>query len=649
MKIQSAIRHERGVRRTFSASPFQALLNASATGLRSAGVALLLLPLLAASPRSATLESLPGLPFTPSAQPLGRLGLNVGLGAYGHADARLVENRSFLFDSTGIRGEEDTSVIQDLQSGTLRMNVVLGVARYLELGISVPLHFDLIADSIKASKLTGSGAGDPTLSAKTGFAAAGDHILDFGLLVSATLPTKSPKGFLPKHTGSLDAGDTAPPRFFSSYASGWSARALATLDLTRLETPIPFRAHAGAGLKNAGVGKDRLLLGGGLEWVPIPYLGFFAEAQTETRSDRVSEALGKDLFQATAGFWANSDEGMFFSAGVHRRLSKADYTTYHKPEGGGVFKYRAGAAPELALALTIGWSGMLAPQDMDKDGVPDSQDPCPNDAEDKDGFQDFDGCPERDNDEDSVSDGSDRCPLEPEDRDGIEDGDGCPDHDNDGDNIPDALDKCPHEPEDLDNIEDYDGCPDLDNDKDGVLDAQDKCPTQPEDKDGYEDADGCPDPDNDGDRILDAMDKCPAEPETQNGFEDEDGCPDLTRQREGALLPQRFVLKGVKFRAHTTELLSSSYAALDSLAANLKTSPGVMVEIRSYMDKSGSELDQFRITEAWANTVRKYLLTLGVPGNQVLARGMGSRDSIAPNTTAGNRAQNRRVEVHRLN
>jgi outer membrane protein OmpA-like peptidoglycan-associated protein len=74
-----------------------------------------------------------------------------------------------------------------------------------------------------------------------------------------------------------------------------------------------------------------------------------------------------------------------------------------------------------------------------------------------------------------------------------------------------------------------------------------------------------------------------------------------------------------------------------------------MVEVRSYMDKNGSELDQLRVTEAWATTVRKYLITLGVPGNQVLARGMGSRDPVAPNTTAGNRAQNRRVEVHRLN
>jgi outer membrane protein OmpA-like peptidoglycan-associated protein len=47
-------------------------------------------------------------------------------------------------------------------------------------------------------------------------------------------------------------------------------------------------------------------------------------------------------------------------------------------------------------------------------------------SEDRDGFQDQDGCPEPDNDADGIADGSDRCRLDPEDRDGFEDDDGCP-------------------------------------------------------------------------------------------------------------------------------------------------------------------------------------------------------------------------------
>ena len=78
-----------------------------------------------------------------------------------------------------------------------------------------------------------------------------------------------------------------------------------------------------------------------------------------------------------------------------------------------------------------------------------------------------------DRDHDGIPDDVDRCPDQPEDRDGWQDEDGCPDPDNDGDGIPDALDKCPNEPEDKDGFEDENGCPDPDNDRDGIPDAFD--------------------------------------------------------------------------------------------------------------------------------------------------------------------------------
>ncbi len=132
-----------------------------------------------------------------------------------------------------------------------------------------------------------------------------------------------------------------------------------------------------------------------------------------------------------------------------------------------------------------------------------------------------------DEDGDGIDDRVDKCPNEAEDKDGFEDADGCPDPDNDQDGILDAVDQCPLVPEDLDGFEDADGCPDPDNDNDGILDKDDKCPNEPEDFDGFEDRDGCPDPDNDGDGIPDTDDLCPLSPENKNGFEDQDGCPDV--------------------------------------------------------------------------------------------------------------------------
>lgn len=98
--------------------------------------------------------------------------------------------------------------------------------------------------------------------------------------------------------------------------------------------------------------------------------------------------------------------------------------------------------------------------DRDGDGIPDEVDQCPDVPEDKDGFEDQDGCPDYDNDKDGIYDAQDQCPNEPEDRDGFQDLDGCPDPDNDKDGIPDAIDQCPNQPETFNGFKDQDGCPD---------------------------------------------------------------------------------------------------------------------------------------------------------------------------------------------
>jgi OOP family OmpA-OmpF porin len=101
--------------------------------------------------------------------------------------------------------------------------------------------------------------------------------------------------------------------------------------------------------------------------------------------------------------------------------------------------------------------------------------------------------PSDDPDHDGIPTRADRCPDVAEDPDGFQDDDGCPEIDNDGDGIPDVDDKCPLRPEDKNGIDDTDGCPDKDDDKDGILGSKDQCPDQPETKNGYKDDDGCPD------------------------------------------------------------------------------------------------------------------------------------------------------------
>jgi len=166
--------------------------------------------------------------------------------------------------------------------------------------------------------------------------------------------------------------------------------------------------------------------------------------------------------------------------------------------------------------------------DTDGDGVLDKDDPCQDQPEDFDGFEDQDGCPDPDNDKDGVLDVVDKCPLIP----GPADNNGCPEEkpqDRDGDGIVDKLDKCPDQAEDYDGFMDDDGCPELDNDKDGIVDSADKCPNEVGPLQNL----GCPILDKDGDGINDPQDKCPDEPEDKDGFQDDDGCPDLDNDSDG--------------------------------------------------------------------------------------------------------------------
>ncbi len=65
--------------------------------------------------------------------------------------------------------------------------------------------------------------------------------------------------------------------------------------------------------------------------------------------------------------------------------------------------------------------------DVDGDGILNTSDACPDEPEDRDGFQDEDGCPDIDNDADGIVDRADLCPNEPESKNGFQDEDGCPD------------------------------------------------------------------------------------------------------------------------------------------------------------------------------------------------------------------------------
>jgi outer membrane protein OmpA-like peptidoglycan-associated protein len=285
--------------------------------------------------------------------------------------------------------------------------------------------------------------------------------------------------------------------------------------------------------------------------------------------------------------------------------------------------------------------------DRDGDGIKDDIDKCPDDPEDRDGFEDEDGCPDPDNDRDGILDDDDSCPDTPEDMDNVEDGDGCPEgdtDDRDGDGILDNVDKCPDEPEDADGFQDADGCADPDNDKDGILDVEDLCPNDPEDKDGFEDQDGCPDNDNDKDRIIDKDDKCPSEPETYNGKEDEDGCPD--RGRVTVTETSIDIVDVIEFEYDSAVIANTTKnrEILEALVATIQGNPSIqLIEIQGHTDNRGNDGYNLKLSDGRAKAVMKYLVDKGVEANRLTAQGYGETQPLDRRNNEAAYKKNRRV------
>jgi outer membrane protein OmpA-like peptidoglycan-associated protein/opacity protein-like surface antigen len=280
---------------------------------------------------------------------------------------------------------------------------------------------------------------------------------------------------------------------------------------------------------------------------------------------------------------------------------------------------------EPSIGLSYFFGGEI---DSDHDGVADSKDKCPDTP--KGVKVDKTGCP-LDTDKDGVADYLDTCPGTPS---GVKvDGSGCP-LDSDHDGVADYLDKCPDTPAGV--KVDADGCaPDADGD--GVPDQIDTCPDTP--KGAAVNSSGCP-LDTDGDGVFDYLDKCPGTPKSVKV--DKDGCPIAKKMS----VSEKITLN-IKYATNSYEPDANSKLQLDSIAERIIAWPDTKIEIRGYTDDRSTEQKNFVLSENRANGVMSYLVSRGVPSNQMTAKGYGENPKyfVADNKTEAGRAKNRRVEL----
>jgi outer membrane protein OmpA-like peptidoglycan-associated protein len=549
----------------------------------------------------------------------------------------------------------------------------IGVAKILDFSAMLPLYFDKIPVFDYPDYKTSfggvmGGIGDCELKLKLQVPPHNHpRLADLGFSAGVTLPTGDRKnGFFPRHsyyflkdsTLVTSHGETVSglANFFSSGVPEYDIRMLVTLNGWEKPeyTRLMFHMNYGLHLVTQHGFDDVFIFNAGLEYHPADWFGLFSELSAEPRLNNLLNGfnINKDPLIVTPGISLTPSGGLFLTIMADIGLSSQESLTYESKNA--VLSSRV--QPAWRLCASVGWAGFIKRSWQGGNNIVRN--------------------PNGDMDNDGIKDAVDKCPNQPEDKDGFEDEDGCPDYDNDKDGIPDSVDQCPNEPEDFDGFEDNDGCPDADNDKDGVCDPWvaekglqnkyenvcrgiDKCPNIPEDIDGFEDADGCPDPDNDLDGIPDTLDKCPNEA----GPADNNGCPKgigggasmsssaspaSPQQGPKEIKRGRLILKGVEFKHGTSELLPESYMVLDNVYVSLKTYQDVRIELAGYTDNTGNPAANRKLSLARAEKVREYLILRGIDAGRIIAVGKGGEDPITENTTPEGRAFNRRIEMRRI-
>jgi outer membrane protein OmpA-like peptidoglycan-associated protein len=104
--------------------------------------------------------------------------------------------------------------------------------------------------------------------------------------------------------------------------------------------------------------------------------------------------------------------------------------------------------------------------------------------------------------------------------------------------------------------------------------------------------------------------------------------------------------KTVRFVTNSDVLLPDGKRLLDEIAKALSATPVVPVEISAHTDSDGDAQKNLDLSKRRAASVKKYLVSKGIPESRLIDSGFGATKPIGPNDTREAKARNRRVDFH---
>ena len=111
------------------------------------------------------------------------------------------------------------------------------------------------------------------------------------------------------------------------------------------------------------------------------------------------------------------------------------------------------------------------------------------------------------------------------------------------------------------------------------------------------------------------------------------------------LLAKQLMMHNILFDRGHTELNESSFDEINKLYKLMLADSSMTIEIRGHTDNQGDPHLNIDLSQARANTIKKYLIDKGINENKITARGLGGAHPVANNRNEYTRKLNRRVEI----
>ena len=482
-----------------------------------------------------------------------------------------ISNDKGVFDGGEYYSNTGRNRIAEYYGGSAYIGMAFGMFEIVDVSIMLPYYYDHIGFDDYTDETEKISAGDAANQGYLGNLRASlkfraplpeDQMFDIALVLGADFPTTdaNKRGIWIRRPDYINK-DKDVGYAFGSNQSIFRTTAAVTMDLRKIDA-APLLFHLNGGYRFT-VGNDEFpnffSFAVGMEVYPLPVVSIFGEYYMDIADGDYKIIDNMGMNEASVGLVFHIGSHLDLQVGGHFAISK-DYTkapvsggfshdgSHHNSNGTQekVWRYKTRTTPSAYGFGGITWSGFLIDPDRDGDGVPDSEDKCPDEAGDKRN----DGCPwaNPDLDEDGICDswvaekglhaefadiceGIDRCPNEPGNG-----SDGCPldNPDVDADGVCDpwvaqknmlaqfkgvceGIDECPSQAGDIA----FNGCPSKNPDPDqdsicspwvtdegrladfaDVCKGYDMCPGEA----GPVANKGCPwpDPDVDGDGLCDA-------------------------------------------------------------------------------------------------------------------------------------------------